>query len=48
MLHNQESGICNIMAKFMEWVDSNLKHNSLLLTKEQYDNTINFLKVKDK
>ena len=32
----------------MEWVDSNLKHNSLLLRKEQYDDIRNFLKAHDK
>ena len=32
----------------MEWVDSNLKHNSSLLTKEQYDDIRNFLKANDK
>ena len=34
--------------KFMERMDSNLKHDSLLLTKEQYDDTRNFLKANDK
>ena len=32
------------MAKFMEWVNSNLKHNFLLLTKEQYDDIKKFWK----
>ena len=32
----------------MEWVDSNLKHNSLLLRKEQYDDIRNFLETHDK
>ena len=32
----------------MEWVDSNLKHNSSLLTKKQYDDIRNFLKAIDK
>ena len=34
--------------KFMERMDSNLKHDSLLLTKEQYDDTRNFLKANEK
>ena len=42
MAHNQESDICNVKAKFMEWVSSNLKHNFSLLTKEQYDDIKNF------
>ena len=32
----------------MERMDSNLKHDSLLLTKEQYDDTRNFLKANGK
>ena len=32
----------------MERMDSNLKHDSLLLTKEQYDDTRNFLKANEK
>ena len=32
----------------MEWVDSDLKHNSSSLTKEQYDDIRNFLKSNDK
>ena len=33
MAHSQESDICNMKAKLMECVDSNMKHNSLLLTR---------------
>ena len=32
----------------MKWVESNLKHNSSLLTKEQCDDIRNFLKANDK
>ena len=42
MAHSQESDIYNVMAQFMEWVNSNLKHNFLLLTKEQYDDIKKF------
>ena len=48
MAHSQENDICNMKAKFMEWVDSNQRHNSLLLTKEQHGNIRNFLKANDK
>ena len=48
MVHSQETDICNMKAKFMEWVDSNLKHISSLLTKEQYDDIRIFLKANDK
>ena len=34
--------------KFMEWLNSNLKDNSSLLTKGQYDETIKYLKADDK
>ena len=34
--------------KFKEWLNSNLKDNSPLLTKEQYDEIIKYLKVDDK
>ena len=48
MAHSQESDICNMKAKFVELVDSDLKHNSSLLIKEQYDDIRNFLKANDK
>ena len=48
MAHSQESDICNMKAKFMELLDSNLKHSSSLLTKEQYDDIRKFLKANDK
>ena len=48
MALSQQSDIFNMKAKFMEWVDSYLKHNSLLLTKEQYNDIIDFLKANDK
>ena len=48
MAHRQESDICNMKAKFMEWVDSNPRHNSSLLTKRQYDDIRSFLKPNDK
>ena len=34
--------------KFMEWLNSNLKDNSPLLTKGQYDEIIKYLKAYDK
>ena len=34
--------------KFKEWLNSNLKDNSPLLTKEQYDEIIKYLKADDK
>ena len=34
--------------KFMEWLNSNLKDNSPLLTKGQYDEVIKYLKTDDK
>ena len=34
--------------KFMEWLNSNLKDNSPLLTKGQYDETIKYLKADGK
>ena len=34
--------------KFMEWLNSNLKDNSPLLTKGQYDEIIKYLKADDK
>ena len=48
MVLSQKSDICNMKAKFMEWVDSNLWHNSSLLTKEQYDDIRNFLEANGK
>ena len=38
----------SLLEKFMKWVESNLKHNSSLLTKEQCDDIRNFLKANDK
>ena len=34
--------------KFMEWLHSNLKDNSLLLTNQQYHEIIKYLKADDK
>ena len=34
--------------KFKEWLNSNLKDNSPLLTKGQYDDIIKYLKADDK
>ena len=34
--------------KFMEWLNSNLRDNSLLLTKGEYDEIIKYLKADDK
>ena len=45
MALSQQSDIFNIKRKFMKWVDSYLKHNSLLLTKEQYNDIRYFLKA---
>ena len=38
----------NMKEKFMEWLSSNLKDNSPLLTKGQYDGIIKYLKADDK
>ena len=46
MAQSQESGICNMKSKFIKWMDSNMKHNSSLLTMGQYDNIRNIFESK--